>query len=519
MPNLPVTLEQRTLDYVKFFRDSEQGRAIAENWARNSGRYVPAIDAELARANMPTDLVWLSLVESGHNPTIRSPKGAAGLWQFVPESARMYGLTVDRWVDERLDPVRSTQAALSFLSDLERRFGNWELAMAAYNMGHQGLIRSISMYNTIDFWRLSGLEAALPWETALYVPKVLATAIVMKNKSAFGLADIPPDPEVSFDTVYVPAGVTLASVAQSAGVPESTLASLNPHLLAARTPPAGRGEAPRLWPVHVPYGQGKNVSAAFERPVPERHATVRVRLGDTPESIAERLRGSEDELRELNRISAGERLQAGATLLVPPSWSEALALPPREDSEDMVAVLPARFQYDERERVFYHTQPGDDLQTIGRAFGVRPSDIAIWNALDARANLQSDMVLQVYVHKGAALTAVRHARERNAGKRLEIGSLAFFAHFEAEQGRQRLQIRAREGDTLQTIGRRYGLSAGTMERINHFWRGSRLAEGTPVVVYAKDGPLETETLLSRAPDPLPPLDPPDPSALPGAPLE
>src|SRR5688572_13309731 len=209
LPNIPVQLEQRTLDYLKFYRDSERGRQLAESWARKAGRYVPAVQAELARAGLPTDLVWMSLIESGHNPTIRSPAGAAGLWQFIPDTARCYGLTVDRWVDERLDPLRSTQAAAIYLNDLKSRFGSWELAMAAYNMGHGGLSRSVRRYHTNDFWRLVRLEAALPWETALYVPKILAIAIVMKNRRAFGLDDVAADPAISFDTIYVPGGVPL----------------------------------------------------------------------------------------------------------------------------------------------------------------------------------------------------------------------------------------------------------------------------------------------------------------------
>jgi membrane-bound lytic murein transglycosylase D len=524
VPNLPVALEQRTLDYVKFYRDSEQGRAIAEAWARKAGRYVPAIQAELARAGLPTDLVWMSLVESGHNPTIRSPAGAAGLWQFIPESARFYGLVVDRWVDERLDPLRSTQAATVYLSDLHRRFGTWELAMAAYNMGHYGLTRAIRKYNTNDFWRLCRLESALPWETALYVPKVLATAIVMTNKRAFGLGDIPSDPAVSFDTVLVPAGVPLASIAARAGMPEDALASLNPQYLAARTPPASPGAANRLWAVHVPLGQGDAVTRGLAELVRLRpdYATYRIRVGDTLAGVAERLRGSEEELTLLNQLEPGEQLLPGSMLLVPPALqpvSDGGELVPREDSELAVVLPPMRFQYSDRERVYYRTLPGDTLDGLAEAFLVSPADLALWNSLDARAKLQSEMVLQVFVTRDAQLSGVRYARERNAGKRLEAGSPSFFSHFEAEQGRQRLQILARDGDTLHSIGRRYGLSDGTMERINHFSRTKRLAEGRSVIVYAKYGPVATEVLLSRAPDPLPPVDPPHPSALPVVPVD
>jgi membrane-bound lytic murein transglycosylase D len=523
LPNIPVQLEQRTLEYVKFYRDSERGRQLAESWARKAGRYVPAIQAELARAGLPTDLVWMSLIESGHNPTIRSPAGAAGLWQFIPDTARCYGLTVDRWVDERLDPLRSTQAAAIYLSDLKSRFGTWELAMAAYNMGHGGLSRSVRRYNTNDFWRLVRLEAALPWETALYVPKIMAIAIVMKNRRAFGLGDVPMDPAISFDTIYVPGGVPLAEIALRASMPEAALESMNPHLLSALTPPASADEPPRLWPVHVPRGQGARLSEAsqsWQRAAVLR-GTYRVRLGDTLASVAERLRGSVEELAALNQMEDTGRLAAGSVLLVPSTFGVAAPererLPPREDTESVVVLPPASFHYRDRERVFYRLLPGDTLERVATAFGVRPEELVLWNGLEQHANLQSEMVLSVFVPKGAEFSSVRFARERNAGKRLEAGSPTFLAHFEAEQGRQRLSIAAREGDTLQGIGRRYGLSGGMMERINHRARHERLVEGTPVIVYAKYGPAAAEQMVSRAPDPLPPVDPPHPSALPHVP--
>ncbi|HXK17131.1 MAG TPA: lytic transglycosylase domain-containing protein, partial [Polyangiaceae bacterium] len=192
-PDLPTRYDERVVRYLHFYRDTPSGRAIARTWAKKAGRYAPVIKSELGRAGLPTDLVWLSLIESGHNPTIASPVGAAGLWQFMPDAARSYGLTVDRWVDERLDPERSTQAAVRYLSDLYRRFGSWELAMAAYNMGYGGLSRSVKKFNTNDFWELARYEAGIPWETTLYVPKILATAVLMNNRRAFGLDSVSED--------------------------------------------------------------------------------------------------------------------------------------------------------------------------------------------------------------------------------------------------------------------------------------------------------------------------------------
>lgn len=521
--DLPCSFEQRTLDYVKFYRDSLRGRAITEVWARRSGRFGALIQAELVKAGLPSDLLWLSLVESSHQVSSRSRAGAVGLWQFIAETARLYGLTVDRWVDERLDPLRSTQAAAQYLGDLWRRFGSWELAMAAYNMGSAGVSRSIRKYNSNDYWRLSRLEAGLPWETALYVPKVLATAIVMKNRRAFGFADVQPDPPLTFDTVYVASGVPLARIAQLAGVADTVIQGLNLQYLKGRTPPAAAGEAPRLWPVYVPEGQApavtRKLAEATAAPAEEEYATVRIRVGDSVAGIAQRLRGSEPELRALNRLEPAERPRPGELLLVPRAWvttERGQALAPLEDVETVVVLPPFRFQYEDRIRYFYRTVGGDQLDELAAALGVRQDDLAVWNALDPGAALQSDMVLQVFVPPGSATDRVRLVNESNVQRQLEVGSPSFLAHFEAEQGRQRLQILAREGDTLQAIGKRYELSPGMMERINHFARDRKLSEGAAVVVYAKEGITATEVLWSRAPAPLPPVAPPYPSALPRA---
>jgi membrane-bound lytic murein transglycosylase D len=215
-----------------------------------------------------------------------------------------------------------------------------------------------------------------------------------------------------------------------------------------------------------------------------------------------------------NRARSDELLAPGSLLLLPPSGTPDKAPP---DVEDVVVSGPERFRYEGRERVFYRVVAGDDLAEVARAFRVDAGDLVLWNAIDERASLQVGMMLQLFVPEGVELTDVRFAREENAGKRLLAGSTTFISHFEGEQGRQRLELRAKEGETLASIGRRYGLSAGMMERINHFWRGEVLNDGAPVVVYAKYGPQLREVFVSRAPDPLPPLAPPHPGALPRLP--
>ena len=239
---------------LRFYRDSKRGRAIARVWAKKAGHFTPMLKQQLAQAGLPTDLVWLSMIESGHDASISSRAGAAGLWQFMPATARRYGLVVDRLVDERLDPLKSTQAAIAYLRDLYQHFGSWELAMAGYNMGHGGLMRSVQRYNTNDFWQLCRYEAAVPWETALYVPKIFALALVMNNKPVFGLSNQGTASPRARERVVVTGGTSLRQIARGVGVSRVALSLDNPQFLKARLPK--RKESPGYEVILPPGGTG-----------------------------------------------------------------------------------------------------------------------------------------------------------------------------------------------------------------------------------------------------------------------
>ncbi|HYQ27635.1 MAG TPA: transglycosylase SLT domain-containing protein [Polyangiaceae bacterium] len=493
MPGLPIVLDEFVLKYLRFYRDSPSGKAIARVWTKKSGRYAAAMRSELARAGVPTDLVWLSMIESGHNPTIVSPAGAAGLWQFMPDAGRTYGLTVDRWVDERLDPERSTQAASRYLSDLYRRFGSWELAIASYNMGYGGLARSIRKFNSNDFWELVRYEAGVPWETTLYVPKIFALAIVMNNKKAFGLDAIETDPPESFDVVQVGPSVPLADVARSAGVTEAELLALNPAFLSGRTPPAIPGSNKPSFRVHVPVGKGALCTAALARIAndDEPLQTYLTKFGETVESIANAHGVSEARLRAINHVEPKEQLAAGTVLLVPRTPRAASA--PAND--EVVVVPPREFAYAERARLFYRVLSGDTLSRVANAFAVSVADIGLWNALDENARLQSGMALQLFVDKRKTFSA----RTINPSEThvLVAGSPEFYDYFEGQNGRKRVVVSARENDTLATLGKRYGMTVGSMERVNRRSRTDKLRVGESVVVYVDRG----RAVTSRKPSP------------------
>lgn len=490
------------------------------------------------------------MIESGFDPTVHSRAGAAGLWQFMPDTARLYGLVLDRWLDQRLDATAATEAAADFLADLHRRFGSWELALAAFNMGSVGVASVVRRYNTNDFWSLGRIEGSLPWETTLYVPKVLAAAVVARNLAAFGFTDVALDPAVETDEVLVAPGTPLATVAQGAGCTEKEVAVLNPELRAERVPPGAMGDA--AYPVKVPQGKGPaalRFLGRLHRDQPPLDRYV-VRFGETLDEIAVAHKTTAARLVELNAISPAEVVRGGTVLLVPhlEAMSPLPAAPGGRPTSTGASgdkasgvgatgpkasvVVPADvFVYPDRKRVFYRVTPGDTLAEVAGALHVSPGDLCRWNDLDAGARLQQGMTLQAFVSEHADLSRVLVASERDV-RVLPVGSDEFFAAMQQDRGVRRVVVSAKAGDTIESIGKRFEVSARTMERINRRSRREALRSGEPVVVYvpvqspdrlaaqtpdrldAKIGSNVAETAAAdRVPNgPLPP--PPAPSLLP-----
>jgi len=489
MPDIPVRWDARVIRYLEFYKNNPRGRSMVAGWIKKSGRYGAAIRRVLREQNLPEDVVWLALVESGFDPTIHSPAGAAGLWQFMPEGARIYGLTVDRWIDERLDPERSTVAAARYLSDLRRRFGSFELAFAAYNMGYGGLLSSIRKYNTNDFWELSRLEAGLPLETALYVPKIVSMAIVAKNCAVFGCDNVELEPAVTFDKISVGAGVALRTIAAAAGAELAAVEALNPQLPASRTPPLGPDDKESgTFVVRVPPGTGQRAAKAVAKVAEteeklERH---KVRWGESLEDIAAFRHTTKGTLLSLNGLRSGELVRPGTVLLVPAAKGAALPVATvfaESPGQKPAIVVPAeKFTYPDRRRIFYRVVAGDTPRELASALEVSAPDLCRWNALDCTAALHDGMTLQLFVPKSRTLEGALVLEESEA-RVLPVGSTEFFTYFESLKGRKRVELAAAEGDTWRGLSKRYGLSLGMLERINHRSRTSALAPGEKIVVY------------------------------------
>ena len=231
--DLPLVSNDYVDGVLTYFQN--RGRGYITTALKRLGIYQPIISEALRKEGIPQDLIYLAAGESAFNPYALSRAGAKGIWQFMLGTGMLYGLKKDRWVDEREDPVRSTQAAARHLKDLYQMFGDWFLAMAAYDSGPLTVQRAIERTGYADYWTLRRLHA-LPTETENYVPIFLAIALIAKDPKAFGF-DVQPDPPLSVDQVVVSTPTDLRLVAQLIDRPVEELTRLNPSLLRWTTPP------------------------------------------------------------------------------------------------------------------------------------------------------------------------------------------------------------------------------------------------------------------------------------------
>jgi membrane-bound lytic murein transglycosylase D len=520
LPDLPVRWDPLVLRYLDFFKNDPKGHAIMANWLRRAGRFRALFEKTLERHGLPKSLLYVAMIESGFDTGARSRVGAGGVWQFMPGAARAYGLEVSYWVDARCDPERQADAAARYLKDLYVRFGSWPLVFAAYNAGYGAVLKSITAYNTNDFWELVKHESGLPWESSIYVPKIMAAAIIGTNAAAFGFGDLASDPAYAYEEAEAPPGTALSTIARAAGAHLEVIEALNPQLVRDRTPP-DRGPSR----VRLPPGTAEAFAANLEsaRTGNTQTETIVLRFGETLDDVARARGTSARELRRLNGVKDTSELRAGVSIVVPRRGAaktkardkgEAIAegavdagkttgppeAPEGDDDTVIVAVPDRSFAYDGRERVFYRTREGDGLDEIAATFGVRGDELTEWNNLDATAKLHPRMVLQIFVRKDFDPVGVL-LLDPGRVRVVTLGSDEFLELEAARRGKKRLTVMAKVGDTLVKLGRRYGLTPGDLARINRFSYNTELHEGQRIVVYSPTGEPPREVAMGLTPEP------------------
>lgn len=375
---IPLEMNDQVARWIEFFT-TDRGRERFAIYLQRAGRYEEMIREKARAAELPEDLLYLAMIESGMNPNAYSRARAVGLWQFIAGTGRAYGLEIGYWMDERRDPFRATDAAIAHLGDLYERFGSWYLAAAAYNAGPGRVSRGIRRTGSEDFWDLSEARV-LRSETRNYVPKLLAAATIARNKEAYGFGDVEPYPALEFDVVHVPGATSFDVLADAAEVTEGEIRDLNPQFPRQVTPP-DRGVDLR-----VPPGQAEVFASNYASiPVSERVTWLehRVTRGQTLGGIANRYGTSVTAIRAANNNVSPRRLQIGQMLVIPRSRAARTA-----SASGTVASRPAQPEGP----LTVTVRRGDTLWALARQYGTSTQTLIAMNNLGSSVIRPGDRI-------------------------------------------------------------------------------------------------------------------------------
>ncbi len=378
--HIPLVRNTKVDQFIEFFKS--KGRRQFELWLSRYEVYAPVIKEIIQECNLPEELVYLAMIESGFNPKAYSRANASGMWQFIYSTGKIYGLNRSWYIDERRDPIKATRAACAYLRDLYEEFDSWYLALAAYNAGSGRIHRALRLHQTSDFWQLH----SLPRETRNYIPYYLAATIIAKNPQNYGFYKKEKTRKpLEFDEVEIEQSADLSVLARSAKISLKTLKNLNPELRQSATP-----TEPYL--LKLPKGKKdiftKNYNAL---PLDERFApqyTVhKVRRGESLSSIAEKYRVSIHDVAAVNKIRNRHKIREGQKLTIPIPGVNLASAPKANE-------MPGRT------KVVYKVKRGDTLGHIAENYGTRASRIRKWNGLRYSDYIYPGQKLVLWIKQG-----------------------------------------------------------------------------------------------------------------------
>ena len=442
--DLPVDYNSEVVKTIRYFQTT--ARKAFRTWLSRSPLYVPMIRNALREAGLPEDLVYKAMIESGFNPRAYSRARAAGIWQFVIGTARLYGLKNTSGIDERRDPEKSTRAAIRHIQHLYGLFGDWRLVIAAYNCGQGRLERIIKRSGTSDFWKLKGL----PRETRRHVPRFMAALIISRDPEWFGFNDVVYQTPTEFDVVPISEWVSLRVAAECAGTTHQRMRNLNPELRLGYTAPSLHGP----YKLKIPAGTTERFKANYARIPPsqkEKIVEYRMRWGDTISGIARQMRVPVSVVLDVNNIKNPRRVRAGTVLKIPifpngrsrrAARNVARAATPDPDTHGKVA---------------YRVRKGDTLWDIGRRYGVTPNQIRAWNNVTKHIVPGDRLVIR---RPGAPQVALANPSDLRRGD--------FYI--------------VRRGDTLWDIARSFRIRVNDLKKWNRIRKPSSLRVGARLVI-------------------------------------
>jgi len=450
--DLPLTVNDPVLSYVNYFKTA-RGSAIVETGLRRAGRYREMVQRVLREEGMPQDLIYLAQAESAFLPQAVSRAGARGMWQFMSFAGRKYGLQKTWWVDERQDPEKATHAAARDLRDLYSQFGDWYLAMAAYNSGAGAVQHAIERTGYADFWELYRRNV-LPRETKNYVPIILALTLISKDPSRYGV-EFEPEPPLKTDAVMPGQPIDLRLVAETIDTDLETLRALNPQLLRLVTP------ADPQFVLQLPEGTAERFFAEMATIPPDKWVSWRrhkVEEGETLSALAKRYHVLPSEIAQANDLAAGAPLEEGRKLIIPAAaHSEALA----------------------GKVIRYRVRRTDTVASIADEFDVSVAELRRWNGL--RSNRVSRGVrLKIYP---GGMTPSPQAKPRETSPAAvaarEAGSNASPV-MEARTNTVVHHVKA--GETLWSIARAYQTTVEAIQSANRYLFSRPLQVGDTLTI-------------------------------------
>ncbi|CAN5570390.1 hypothetical protein BH10ACI4_BH10ACI4_13610 [soil metagenome] len=381
--DFPLVVNNYVAGFISYFSNSAGGHAHLLRSLERAGKYKDMISKNLREQGVPQDLIYLAVAESGFQPqALNARSGAGGMWQFMPTGA--YGLARNGWFDERFDPQKSSVAYAKYMKTLYNQFGDWYLAMAAYDWGPGNVQRAVMKTGYADFWELYRRNV-LPAETKNYVPGIIAAIIMAKNPSQYGLDKMVPEPAVVSDTVSVDYAIDLRLVADVTGASLPEIVALNPSLLRMTTP------RDMMFDLHLPMGT-KDAYTARLKDIPEDKRTSWrfhvVKPGETLDGIALALHGRTSEIVAANGVDAGQSVAVGDELVVP------------------VATVTTSVKMQR-----YTVHKGDTLVTVADRFNVSVDQLRSWNKLRS-STVSAGQTLNVAAP--VRLGPVTHVRAKKA---------------------------------------------------------------------------------------------------------
>jgi len=395
--SIPVIMNEHVRRELQSFKGPERDFFMAAY--RRSGRYRPAILRAFKEAGMPQELTWLPLIESGFKVRALSRARALGLWQFIASTGYRYGLKRDQWIDERMDPDKSTLAAIAYLKELHQMFGDWTTALAGYNCGEWAVMNRIKTQkiNYLDnFW---DLYIKLPQETAAYVPRLLAVLHIVNDPKAHGMTLPPLDPEIQAEEVMINKQVQIKTLAGVLQVDDDLMGELNAELRLNMTP-----DSP--YPLKVPEGKGQILLAkvndipAYCPPAgvasSSGYIVHKVRKGETIASISRKYRTSPEAIMDANDFKKNEKLAAGWRIKVPAKTQTVQAKGTK---------APAPVAAKEDKPVKYVVKKGDSIYQIASRNNTTAKEIQTLNRLNS-TNLHVGQVLLIPPSQVAACAVV-----------------------------------------------------------------------------------------------------------------